>query len=657
VGSTTLALIIVMAAALALAGYRFYGVLAPVLRAPAAARFDRPGERAAGVLRDVGLHRRLFRKTYVGIMHGMIFSGFVVLFTAILQSFGSGLFPGFGLDFIGGSTWIALLQEVFAVLILAGIGMAAYQRLVLRPARFRGSNGADAWIIYGLVMAVVATMILEHAFRIVQAGSDPWRPLSSAVAGLLGGAGENAVTGEHVFYWAHIAAVLGFLIYIPGSKHRHIFTAIPNIYFRELRGKGVLSPARDGAEGSGISDIDQFDWKHKLDLVSCTECGRCQEACPANAAGLPLSPKKVVMDLRDHMFAREKGCQLDVPLIGGVISEETLWACTTCRACMDVCPVHIEPMTKIVEMRRSLIDAGSVEPMLQDALVSLQRNGNSLGKPARQRARWTKDLGFKIKDARKEPVDVLWFVGDYASYDPRVQRITLQVAQVLADAGVDFGILYDGEQNSGNDVRRAGEEGTFEVLAKSNIEALEGCTFNRIMTTDPHSLNALRQEYRMFGCDYEVVHYTQLLLELAEAGRVVLGDGGGKVVTYHDPCYLGRYNGGFDAPRALIARAGFTLHEMGRCRENSFCCGAGGGRIWMDDRTMTERPSENRIREALALGDVEFFVVACPKDTVMYTAAVQALGVEDRIMVRDMIDLVTASRNADIGTELRRGNG
>jgi len=642
VPSTQLVLAVLVVATLAVSGYRFYGILAPVFRAPAARRFDHAGKRAAGAAADVGLHRRLFRKRYSGLLHAMLFFGFVVLFTAIVQSFGSGLIPGFSLSAVGGDTWIALAQDIFAVLIVAALAMAAFQRAVLRPARFEGSNAFDAWFIYAMVACVVGTMLLENALRIIETGAyTPWRPVSGAIAALLSGAGVSAASAPvaiEVFYWAHICAVLAFLIYIPGSKHRHMFMAVPNIYFRNLGPKGLLTPA--GAGAAGITDIDQFDWKHKLDLVSCTECGRCQEACPANAAGLPLSPKKLIMDLRDHMFERERGNCRDLPLIGGVIKEETLWACTTCRACMDVCPVHIEPMTKIVEMRRGLVEEGEVEPMLQDSLASLQRNGNSLGKPARQRAKWTRDLDFRIKDAREEPVDVLWFVGDYASYDPRVQRITLKVARVLHEAGVDFGILYDGEQNSGNDVRRAGEEGVFEMLARHNMETLEGCAFNRIMTTDPHSLNALRQEYRFFGRDYEVVHYTQLLLELLEAGKLAPSAGDGSVVTYHDPCYLGRYNGGFDAPREIIRRAGYRLHEMGRCRENSFCCGAGGGRIWMDDSKSVERPSENRIKEALALGDASLFVVACPKDTVMYTAAVQALGATDQIGVRDIIDLI-----------------
>lgn len=626
---------------------RFYRILAPVLRAPAVHRFDQPAARAAFVATEVGLHRRLLRKWWSGVLHLFVFFGFIVLFTAILQSFGSGLIPGFTLAPVGGNTWIALLQDIFAVLIIVALGMAAWQRVVLKPARFAGSKVADAWIIYGLVLAVAGTMLLEFASQIVASGVwTGWRPVSGGIAAILAATGmttAQAGMAEHVFYWAHIFAVLAFLMYIPGSKHRHIFTAIPNIYLRNLGPKGALPPA--GVDEPGVSHIDQFNWKHKLDLISCTECGRCQEACPANAAGMPLSPKKVIMDLRDHMFDRESGKCLETPLIGGVIKPETLWACTSCRACLDVCPVHIEPMTKIIEMRRSLVEEGAVEPMLQDALASLQRNGNSLGKPGRQRAKWTKELSFKIKDARTEPVDVLWFVGDYASFDARVQRITVKVAETLHAAGVDFGILYDAEQNSGNDVRRVGEEGVFEMLAKHNIDTIDACDFKRIMTTDPHSLNALRQEYKLFGRDYDVVHYTQLLLELIEAGQLKVDTGEGTVVTYHDPCYLGRYNGGFDAPREIIRLAGHQLHEMGRCRENSFCCGAGGGRIWMDDSMAVERPSESRIREAIELGDVKLFVVACPKDTVMYSSAVQNLGFADRLQVKDIIDLVRPGPN------------
>src|ERR1700730_16666737 len=639
---------ILVGAAFALAAYRASRYLRPVFAAPAADRWERPSERLKGLLADLGLHRRLLQIRYSGVLHGLIFAGFLVLFSAIAQSFGSGLLPGFSLAPIGGNTWIASLQDLFGVLVLCGMGLAIYQRLVIRPKRFEGSNSLDAWTIYGLVFAVVATMFMEFAFRLVAEGSgSPWRPVSSALAATLralGTGASGAETGSEVAYWLHVASVLAFLIYIPGSKHRHIFTAAPNIYFRNLKPKGMLPAPLPEQASAGVSEISQVDWKHKLDLISCTECVRGQAVCPAYASGLPLSPKTLIMDLRDFMAEEGK----TGPLIGGAIGKETLWACTTCRACMDACPVHIEQMTKIVEMRRSVLETGAIEPMLQTALGNLQQSGNSFGKPARQRARWTKDLGFEVKDARKDPVDILWFVGDFASYDPRAQKMTAQVAKLLHQAGVDFGILYDAERNSGNEGRRVGDEGMFETLARHNIDVLSKCKFKRIMTTDPHTLNGLRQEYRAFGVEFDVIHYTQLFLELLQANLLTPSGGNGARVTYHDPCYLGRYNGEFDAPREIIRMAGYSLHDMARCRENSFCCGAGGGRIWMDDSAMKERPSENRIKEALALGDATIFVVTCPKDLVMYSAAVQNLGAEDRIKVRDVVELIVSREPATI---------
>ena len=655
----SLILWLLVALAVAVTGARFYRLLSPLLRARSDPRFDQPGARLLGVLRAVGLHERLLKIRYSGVLHAMIFSSFIVLFAAIVDAFGSGLFPGFSLAPIGGNTWIALLQDVFAVVILAGLGLAAWQRYVIRPLRFRGSNTFDATVIYLLIAAVVLSMLLQAACAIA-AGHDAaaaWRPLSLQIAALLTAFGighESATRAEQFFYWVHVCSILGFLVYIPGSKHRHMFLAAINVYFRSMKPKGTLPPADVDHPPIGVGAVEEFTWKNMLDLYSCTECGRCQAACPAYAAGLPLSPKLLITDLRDHLIDKTHGTAQQ-PLLGGAIAEETLWACTTCRACMEVCPVHIEHIPKIVDMRRQLVEQGRMQPMLQEALSNLQRTGNSMGKSSRLRARWTKELSFKIKDARTEPVDILWFVGDFASFDPRVQVTTRRVAELLHLAGVDFGILYDAEQNSGNDVRRAGEEGLFEMLANHNIELLRACQFNRIMTTDPHSLNALRQEYRAIGASFEVIHYTQLLLELIDSGRLMLAPGAAEVATYHDPCFLGRYNGGFDAPRQVIERTGRRLHEMKRCRENSFCCGAGGGRIWSDDTGVTERPSENRIKEALTLGDAKYFVVACPKDKVMYTAAVQALGVEDRIEVRDIVDLIEIVPQGMGGTSVRTG--
>jgi len=639
-------------AAFVVAGWRAWYRFRPLLKAQSVIRTDQPWTRLKGVFGDIGLHRRLLKIRYSGALHLMIFTSFLVLFTAIIQAFGSGLFPGFSLVPIGGETWIALLQEIFSLVMLFAIGMAVWQRYFKRPARFDGSKKNDATIIYVLVVAIVVTMLLEFASRIAFEGGNynQYRPISSFISSIflsLGISGSIAQLSTAVFYWLHILVILGFLIYIPGSKHRHMFTAAPNIFFRPLTPNGVLPPPpvdlEDSKKHKTVENFEDFTWKDLLDTLSCTECGRCQQVCPANAAGTPLSPKTLIMDLRDGLLTNEGllDSAYSLPVAGGTIKQETLWSCTTCRACMQVCPVHIEHVPKIIQLRRSLVERGEIEPMLQTALTSFQTHGNSFGKPAKQRARWTKGLSFKIKDARKEPVDILWFVGDFASFDPRVQKLTLLLGELLNKAGIDFGILYDGEHNTGNDVRRAGDEGLFEMLAQHNINELDACEFNSILTSDPHTLNALGSEYRSLGSNYDVIHYSQFLWELIRTGRLQINNKNNSTVTYHDPCYLGRYNNGFDAPRELITALGYKLHDMDRCRENSFCCGAGGGRIWMDDSDVSERPSENRIKEALALGDVDQFIVACPKDVVMYNAAVQALGMEEQIVVRDLTELVT----------------
>ncbi len=641
----TLILLIATLGAFAATGWRARSWLGPLAQARPAGRLDHPWRRLAGVLAEIGLHRRLLRFRFSGIMHLMIFSSFLVLFTVIVQAFGAGFFPGFSLEPIGGHTWLAALQEAFMVIIAAALGMAIWYRFVRRPARFAGSSRRDATIIYILIAAIVITMFLEWASRIAMGGdpSAPYRPLSAALAGGLGGLGLEGDAVTEAFYWAHIAAILAFLVYIPGSKHRHMFAAAPNIYFRSLAPKGQLPPPPalpgDDRVAGVVRDFQDFSWKDLLDSLSCTECGRCQAVCPAHGSGAALSPKRLVMDLRDGMTAPQQSG--GAVIAGGTISAETLWACTTCRACMEVCPLHIEHVPKIVQLRRSLVEDGEIEPMLQESLTSLQTHGNSFGKSPKQRARWTRALSFKPRDARREPVDILWFVGDFASFDPRVQRLTVLIAELLARAEVDFGILYDGEHNSGNDVRRVGDEGLFDLLARHNIAELETCSFNRILTADPHSLNALGSEYAALGAHYDVVHHSRLLCELVESGRLgPIVRGRETAVTYHDPCYLGRYNDEFEAPRRLIRRLGHDLRDMGRCRENSYCCGAGGGRIWMDDSGLAQRPSENRIEEALALEGVTRFVVSCPKDVVMYTAAVQALGVEDRIAVWEIAELL-----------------
>jgi Fe-S oxidoreductase len=442
-----------------------------------------------------------------------------------------------------------------------------------------------------------------------------------------------------------------------------MLTDFANLMFRDDHATQRLPrPATEPVPAYlGYKTLVDLSWRNFLELDACTKCGRCHVACPAQASGAPLSPRDLVLDLREYADARLSRPMLeqprflvdhpsqkpDAPLAGGVVKAETLWACTTCRACVTVCPVGIEHVPMIVEMRRQLVEEGQVEDSLRDALESLGKRGNSFNQSDKLRGKWTKELPFNVKDARKEPVEILWFVGDYASYNPRLQEISRAVARIFHRAGVDFGILYDGEKNAGNDVRRVGEEGLFEMLAEHNIGTLAKCQFQEIVTTDPHSLNTLKNEYPDLGGRYKVSHYTEVLLRLIEQGQLKLNGGLGKKATYHDPCYLGRYNGVYEAPRKLIERAGIDLVEMPRNREGSFCCGAGGGRIWMDDSKLKERPSENRIAEAMALGGVDYFVVACPKDVTMYEDAVKTSGNEGKIRVRDIAELIEEALPAD----------
>jgi Fe-S oxidoreductase len=633
------------------------------------ARWDKLHVRLGRLINYAIAETRILSQRYPGIMHVAIAWSFFVFFlgTALSAVDGhlyevvgllTGKFDHQAFQFLKGNIYLfyKLVLDSFTIFFLVGAALAAYRRFVQKPRRLTLQLGFT-WSL-ALIVIIVAGGLIVESLRLAALRPDWgwWAPVGWLVAQvwIATGASEATLTDWHTAAWLfHLLTVVLLFVTLPVGTLVHILTGPLNIFFSKLdRPMGQLKPIAETAQGEQVyvSTLRDLTWKQLLDGDACTECGRCQDACPAFAADMPLSPKQLILDLRDAL--RRDGPALVRPpsgngngkpplLVGETITDDVLWSCTTCSACVQECPALIEHVDAIVDMRRHLVYEGQMDGMLQEALANLGRYGNSFGKSDRARARWTKPLQPSIKDARKEPVQYLWFVGDYASYSASLTDIALKTAEVFQKAGLDFGIMYDGERNAGNDVRRVGEEGLFEMLVEQNAAVLSECTFEAIVTTDPHSYNTLRHEYPAeVIAQRPVLHYSELLERLIASGQLKLGKKLGYTATYHDPCYLGRYNGLYDAPRRVIAATGCQLVEMPRHRDRAFCCGAGGGRIWMEEKEIKERPSEARIREAVALDGVQVFVVACPKDVTMYQDAVKTTGHEERLVVKDLIELV-----------------
>jgi len=637
--------------AFALFGFRVYRRFDHLRLGQPARPFGQWGERLRSVLIFVLAQRRLFRFPLPGVAHFLIFWGFLLLLLTILQAILEGLFPNFVLPLVGNFGPLTLAQDLIAVAVALAVIYGLYLRLIVKPERYQGSHKGEGILVLAFILTIMLSLLLMNGIR-QNLGEAPvesfWQPVSATAGLLFAGVSQE---GQHLlyqlFYWIHLGVVLVFLTLLPGGKHFHIVTSTFNVLLRNLEPRGRLAAAPQFDGLPGVKQIEQFTWRQMLDWYTCTECGRCQEVCPAYNSGLPLSPKLLIMSLRAHLFERGVALRADgkteadrqilaKQLAGDIITDEVVWACTTCYACDQECPLFIEHVSPIVDLRRYLLTQQRLDDELMNALNSLRRYGNSLGKSERQRALWSKDLP-RLKDIRREPAQTLWYVGDYAAYNPALTEITQATARVFQLAGMDFGLLYDAERNAGNDVRRVGEEGLFELLLARNKAAIEKCQCEEIVTTDPHTYNTLKNEYDL---SQPVYHYSEWLDRAFTTGRLSPRRQLGYTVTYHDPCYLGRYNGVYDAPRRVLAAIGCRLVEMPRHHDRSFCCGAGGGRIWMKETSVKERPSENRIREAAALAGVQYFVVACPKDVTMYRDAVKTTGQEQHLVVKDLIELV-----------------
>ena len=581
--------------------------------------------------------RKLLQRLVPGLIHTAIFWGFLVLFPTIVIAMIGAVDKHATLPWLGHQGWFALMVDVFAVLVLTGVIGAAIIRKVQRPKRFEGSHLKEADLILLLIAGIVTTLLLWHAARIELGLNEwpaDWSPVSNALSGLVG---EDAL--ERVFVWAHVLIILTFLAYLPHSKHLHIATAAVNVFFASTRARGHLEPLRfdvpDDEMRFGAGTVSDMTWKQTLDTFSCTECGRCQDVCPAWATGKELSPKLLIMALRDQVFAEgpalvrtDDGEFEPAPLVPNAVKDEIVWDCVTCGACVRECPVSIEHVDHIVDLRRHLVMVDSRFPSeAEQMLRDVERASNPWGKPQTERADWAERLGVKVLEPGDPAPEVLYWVGCAASFDERARIAAESTAKLLKAAGIDFAILGPREACTGDPARRMGNEYLFQAYAEQNVGTLKEAGVKKVVASCPHCFNTLRNEYPDFGGDYEVVHHSELLADLVREGRLE-PNADGRPITYHDSCYLARHNDVLEGPREIVAAVGEPV-EMERSGKRTFCCGAGGAHMWMEERA--GKINEERAREAVETG-AEALAVACPFCTVMLDDGVRQRGDELRVV-------------------------
>jgi Fe-S oxidoreductase len=588
--------------------------------------------------------RKLFQKAAPGLMHAFIFWGFLILLPTIVEAMLAAIDRDWTLPYLGHVAWFAFLQDLFATLVIVGVAIAFFIRKVQRPDRFRGSHMEEADRILLTILGIVTTLLLWNATRITLGIADhpSAAPVANVLSNLFGG-GPKTRAAERVLVWAHLLLVFGFLTYLPKSKHLHIITAAPNVYFAKNAARGYLEPLRIDLESSdadvhlGVAVATDLSRKQVLDLYSCTECGRCQEVCPAWNTGKALSPKLLIMDLRDQVAAEAPlivsgtGTVELQPLVPNAVADQVVWDCVTCGACVRECPVDIEHVDTIVDLRRNLVMAESRFPHEAEAMLrGVETNENPWGQPASARTDWTAGLeGIRVLQPGDPPPAYLFWVGCAGAFDERARQTTRSIARLLDAAGVDFAILGARERCTGDPARRMGHEYLFQMLAERNVETLNGAGVTTIVASCAHCFNTLANEYPDYGGTYEVVHHTELLSRLVAEGGLRPRAGAGGSVTYHDACYLGRHNGRYDAPRDVLHAAGAAALEMPRNRERSFCCGAGGARMWMEE-SGDARINDTRFAEAEATG-ADTVATACPYCFVMLDDAAKAKGSEVRV--------------------------
>ncbi|MFO7914345.1 MAG: heterodisulfide reductase-related iron-sulfur binding cluster [Candidatus Krumholzibacteriales bacterium] len=635
-----------------------------MLGKPEEGRLDNIGERIKSVLVFVAGQARVLSQP-AGLGHFVIFWGFIFITLGTIEHILGMIITGFSYRAVFGSGVagvISFCQDIFAFMVLIAIVVSVFRRFVLKPVRLEMDDPKvkiDATFILSLIFILIVLMYGMKGAGIIMGQVDPgYAPVSAYAAGIIEGRISDVETSEAVFAWAHHVIIFFFLIYIPFSKHIHILGAIPNVFLRKLGHPGTLRRMDfedETAEKFGKSAITDFTWKQLLDLYACTECGRCQAACPAYLTDKPLSPFRVIHYLRGHFMEEMKPLlseedYQEKQIVPEVVSDDSMWACTTCGACVQECPPFIEHVQAIVDLRRYFVLTEASFPQeAQPVFRNMEVNYNPWAFGYADRANWAEGLDVPLA-SEKNSFDVLYWVGCAGSFDDRGKEVARAMVELMNRAGVDFAILGTEEKCCGDSARRMGNEYLAQMLIDSNIETLRKYEFNRIVTPCPHGYNALKAEYPQFGLEVPVVHHSEFLLELVREGKLKPAKAGSARGIYHDSCYLGRYNDIIDQPRALLnSIEGMELKEFDRKGKRSFCCGAGGGRMWLEE-TIGERINENRVDEALGKGVDQIFT-ACPFCMTMFEDGLKA-GDEGDVNVRDIAEvLLQANRSGEDGEE------
>jgi Fe-S oxidoreductase/uncharacterized membrane protein YciS (DUF1049 family) len=623
-------------------------------------RFNNPSERIKNVLKIAFGQSKLLQDPIAGTIHFLIFWGFMLFLFAVIETIIQGFYPAFSLHFLGPVfSAITVVQDIFGLLVIISVLWALFRRFIQRVPRLDvKGHKLDAAIILFLILGVVVSMFGQNITHIVNSNfilaDYEVRPISSQLAGLFfnGVSGSSKVLYE-VFWWTHILIVFGFMNFLPYSKHFHVFTSIPNVYFSKIgENKNALKKLNledENVVQYGAADFEHLSWKQVLDGFACTECGRCTASCPAAATGKKLSPREIIVSIRHRteekapLILKKVGDENELmqkTLVHNYISDEELWACTTCMACVYECPVTIEHVDSIVDMRRNLVlGESNFPPELNVVFKNIETNFTPWAFNAQDRANWAEGMNIKTM-AEDANTEYLFWVGCAGSFDARYQKVTKSIARLMQKANIDFRILGVEEKCNGDTARRLGNEYLAQMMMQENVETLNNYGVKRIVTGCPHCYNSLKNEYPQFGGNFEVVHHTELIQKMLEDGKIKLKNEEVKSkITYHDSCYLGRYNDIYDSPRdSLKMIKGTDLIEMGRNREKGFCCGAGGGRMFLEEKEGT-RINNNRAEEAIST-KADTVASACPFCMTMLTDGIKSFEKSDSVNVKDVAEII-----------------